>query len=232
MLTAILVGVGALLSSFGSYLSVLWGLPRSMVLQDPIGWALRPGIPPLAVVGMLVVLALLVGLTWLFVRWVVASALPGKGAAVFFGTWGALIIAAMVAGLVRAVVMMVTLRIPTDNADLLMAQFQQFSFVTATWAVTWGWIVALVAALVHRGGGSRTGSPAAVASGQQFAPGGQAPQYAPQQQQYTPQQQHAPQQYAPQQQQYAPQQQFPQPPAAPPAPGAPSAPPQHPGHSA
>ena len=204
VLTAILVGVGALISSFATYLSVLWGIsamPRSIVLQDPIGWALRPAVPPLAIIGMLLVLVLLVGLTWLFVRLIVASALPGRGAAVFFGTWGALIIASMIAGVVRAIIMMVTLRIPTDNADLVMSQFQQFSFMTATWAVTWGWIVALVAALVHRSTSTRQSSPHVAA--QQYAPAHQQ-QYAPAQQ-HPQAQQHAPaQQYAPAEQQQPP----------------------------
>ena len=203
VLTAILVGVGALISSFATYLSVLWGIsamPRSIVLQDPIGWALRPAVPPLAIVGMLLVLVLLVGLTWLFVRLIVASALPGRGAAVFFGTWGALIIASMIAGVVRAIIMMVTLRIPTDNADLVMSQFQQFSFMTATWAVTWGWIVALVAALVHRSTSTRQNAPHVAA--QQYAP---QQQYAPAQHQYAPAQQHPQaQQHAPAEQQQSP----------------------------
>lgn len=214
VLTAILVGVGALLSSFATYLSVLWGIsamPRSIVLQDPIGWALRPAVPPLAIIGMLLVLVLLMGLTWIFVRLIVASALPGRGAAVFFGTWGALIVASMIAGVVRAIIMMVTLNIPSENSDLLLAQFQQFSFITATWAVTWGWIVALVAALIHRSTSTRqTGT---YVPQQQYAPAQQRPQA----QQYAPAQPHVPTH-----QQQAQQQQYPQPPQ----------PPQDPGHSA
>ena len=174
VVTAILVAVGAILSSYAAYLSVLWGvsaLPRALVLQDPLGWAIRPGVSPLGIIGMLFVFTLLVGLTWLFVRLIVASALPGRAAAVFFGTWGALIIASMVAGIVRAIVMMVTLNIPSENSDLLLAQFQQFSFTTATWAVMWGWIVALVAARIHRSSTKRYSGP--YVPSPQFAPGQQ-----------------------------------------------------------
>lgn len=218
LLAAILVGVGALLSSFVTYLTMLWGIsamPRSMVVQDPLGWALRPAVPPLAIFGMLLVCVLLVGLTWLFVRLVAGSALPGRGAAVFFGTWGALIVASMVAGLVRAIIMMITLRIPTDNADLVMSQFQQFAFLTATWAVTWGWIVALVAALVHRASSARRDGYGITPPGgilvPPYTPSAQSP--AAPASQYSPAPRHtSPPQYSP-----APEH---------------TPPPQHPGHSA
>ncbi|MFJ4252770.1 hypothetical protein [Microbacterium sp. NPDC090003] len=105
VIAAVLVGVGALLSSLAGYLFVLGGVPnvpRVWILPDPIGWGFGRGGSPLPVLGMLLALVVLSGLTWLFVRLIVRGALPGRGAAVFFGTWGAVMIASAAAGLVRA----------------------------------------------------------------------------------------------------------------------------------
>lgn len=148
-----MVGAGALLSGFVGFLFLLWGVPnvpRVFFLQDPIGFALRPNVQPMALVAMLIAVLVLTGLTWLFVRMVARGALPGRGAAVFFGTWGAVIVAAAIAGILRAPLVLSALRIPTDQPDLAMTQFYQIATAGVSWALTWGWLVALVAALIHR----------------------------------------------------------------------------------
>lgn len=148
-----MVGVGALLSGFVGFLFVVWGvpnLPRTFILQDPIGFALRPRPIPLAVVAMFLALIVIVALTWLFVRLVVRSALPRRGAAVFFGTWGAVIIASWIAGMVRAPLALSALGIPSEQSEILMVQGFQIVTAGAAWGLTWGWITALVVALIHR----------------------------------------------------------------------------------
>ncbi|WP_350352449.1 hypothetical protein ABS642_04820 [Microbacterium sp. A8/3-1] len=153
VVAAIMVGVGALASGLINFLFVLANvasLPRLLILQDPIGFALRPRVQPMAVVAMLVAMVVLVGLTWLFVRMIVRSALPGRAAAVFFGTWGAVIVAAWIAGVVRAPLMLMVLQIPAEQSEILMTQFSQISTAGATWGLMWGWLTALVVALVHR----------------------------------------------------------------------------------
>lgn len=153
VVAAILVGVGALLSGFITYLTLLWGLPnvpRVFVLQDPIGFALRPNAQPVALVAMFVALLVLTGLTWIFVRSVTRAAMPGRGAAVFFGTWGAVIVAAAIAGAVRAPLVIIALRLPTDQAEYAMTQYYQIATAGVSWALTWGWLAALVVALIHR----------------------------------------------------------------------------------
>lgn len=182
VIAAIMVGVGALLTSGLNFLFVLWGVPsvpRVYFLPDPAGWALRPRVDPVAVLGMLVALVLLVALTWLFVRWVVRGAIPARAAAVFFGTWGAIVIAGLVTGVVRAPIVLISLRIPADQTDIYQMQFFQIATTGATWGLMWGWIVAIVAALLHR---NRTGS---APMGAPYAGTYAAPpaQYAPQQSQ-------------------------------------------------
>jgi len=153
VVAAILVGVGALLSSFITYLPLLWGLPnvpRVFVLQDPLGFALRPNAQPMALVAMFVALLVLTGLTWIFVRAVARAALPGRAAAVFFGTWGAVIVAAAIAGAARAPLVVIALRLPTEQAEYAMTQYYQIATAGVSWGLTWGWLAALVVALIHR----------------------------------------------------------------------------------
>ncbi|GAB3599558.1 hypothetical protein [Microbacterium tumbae] len=155
VVAAILVAVGALLSSFAVYQSMLLGIPstpRAYFLNDPIGWGFVPGFGgfPLAVLGMLLALVLLTAGTWIFVRLVVRSSAPGRGAAVFFGTWGAVIVAAWIAGIARAPLVMARLQIPADMPDVYGMQFNQVVTAGAGWALTWGWLTALVALIVHR----------------------------------------------------------------------------------
>ncbi|MCS3441463.1 hypothetical protein [Microbacterium phyllosphaerae] len=153
VIAAIMVGVGALLSGFVGFLFVIWGvpnLPRTMILQDPIGFALRPRPIPLAVVAMFLALIVIVALTWFFVRLVVRSALPKRGSAVFFGTWGAVIIASWIAGMVRAPLAISALGIPSEQSEILMVQGFQVVTAGAAWGLTWGWITALVVTLIHR----------------------------------------------------------------------------------
>lgn len=153
VVAAIMVGAGALLSGILGYLFLLWGVPnvpRLFILQDPIGFALRPNALPLAVVAMLLALVILIGLTWLFVRLVVRGALPGRGSAVFFGTWGAVVVASCIAGLVRAPLAVAALGIPAEQSEILMIQTFQAVTASASWGLTWGWLTALVASLIHR----------------------------------------------------------------------------------
>ncbi|WP_309102068.1 hypothetical protein [Microbacterium sp.] len=153
LIAAIMVGAGALLSGLINFLMMLSSvptMPRTFFLQDPVGWALTPQIRPLAVISMVVALLLLVGLTWLFVRLVLRSALPGRAAAVFFGTWGAIIIAGWVSGIVRVPLMIGVLQLPTDRLDSFAPQLYQFATIGATWALGWGWATALVVSLIHR----------------------------------------------------------------------------------
>lgn len=162
LVAALMVGVGALLSGFVGYLFVVGGVPafpRVWLLPDPIGWWVgRPG-SPLGTVGMLVAVILLTGLTWLFVRMVARGAAPGRGAAVFFGTWGAIVVAGWAAGVARAPLALSALRIPTEQAEMYQSQFFSMSTTGVTWALFWGWVTALVAALIHRAS-SGTASPA------------------------------------------------------------------------
>lgn len=165
VVAAIMVGVGALASGFINFLFLLAGvesLPRLLILQDPIGFALRPRAQPMAVVAMLVALVILVGLTWLFVRMIVRSALPGRAAAVFFGTWGAVILASWIAGVLRAPLVLMGLQIPAEQSEILMTQFSQISLAGATWGLMWGWLTAIVVALVHRAAAPAASEPAAV----------------------------------------------------------------------
>jgi hypothetical protein len=163
VVAAIMVGVGALVSGLINFLFLLANvasLPRLLILQDPIGFAIRPRVQPLAVVAMLVALVVLMGLTWLFVRMIVRSALPGRAAAVFFGTWGAVIVASWIAGLVRAPLMLLVLQIPAEQSEILMTQFSQISVAGASWGLIWGWLTALVVALVHRASRDASTDPA------------------------------------------------------------------------
>ncbi|WP_223625141.1 hypothetical protein [Microbacterium sp. EST19A] len=167
VVAAIMVGVGALASGFINFLFLLAGvesLPRLLILQDPIGFALRPRVQPMAVVAMLVALVILVGLTWLFVRMIVRSALPGRAAAVFFGTWGAVILASWTAGVLRAPLVLMVLQIPAEQSEILMTQFSQISLAGATWGLMWGWLTALVVALVHRTAANAPGEPASASA--------------------------------------------------------------------
>lgn len=132
VIAAVLVGVGALLSSLAGYLFVLGGVPnvpRVWILPDPIGWGFGRGGSPLPVLGMLLALVVLSGLTWLFVRLIVRGALPGRGAAVFFGTWGAVMIASAAAGLVRAPLTLAHLQIDPMQIEIYQVQF--FTISTA-----------------------------------------------------------------------------------------------------
>lgn len=153
VVAAIMVGVGALASGLINFLFLLAGvasLPRLLILQDPIGFALRPNVQPMAVGAMLVALVVLAGLTWLFVRMIVRSALPGRAAAVFFGTWGAVILASWIAGVLRAPLVLMVLQIPAEQSEIVMTQFSQISLAGATWGLMWGWLTAVVVAHVHR----------------------------------------------------------------------------------
>lgn len=151
LIVAILVGVGALLSggiSFALTLAGMSSFPRYLILQDPIAWAIGPHMHPLRLLAMLLALVVLVAATWLFVRLVARAAAPGKGAAVFFGTWGAVIIAGWLAGIVRTPMQIVAYRIPDSQPEFLFSQISSLSTTGVLWALTWGWIVALVAALI------------------------------------------------------------------------------------
>lgn len=164
LIAAIMVGAGALFSGLINFLMMLSNvpsIPRTFFLQDPIGWALTPHMRPMAVISMLIALLLLVGLSWLFVRAVLRTALPGRAAAVFFGTWGAIIIAGWISGIVRAPLMIGVLQLPTDRLDSFAPQLYQFSTIGATWALGWGWVTALVVSLIHRasrGGAAQHGT--------------------------------------------------------------------------
>lgn len=193
VVAAIMVGAGGLLSGILGYLFLLWGVPnvpRLFILQDPIGFALRPNALPLAVVAMLLALVVVIGLTWLFVRLVVRGALPGRGSAVFFGTWGAVVVASCIAGLVRAPLAVAALGIPAEQSEILMIQTFQAVTASASWGLTWGWLTALVAALIHRS------APAAVATGY-GAPGDGSTYSAPDATTYPPQQTSADATYQP-----------------------------------
>lgn len=148
-----MVGLGALLSGLVAFLLTLQGvpnIPRTFILVDPIGFALRPRVDPLAVIAMVLALLVLVGLTWLFTRMIVRSALPGRASAVFFGTWGAVIVAAWAAGVLRAPLVLIVLRLPAEQSEMLQTQFVQISMAGVSWGVMWGWLTALAVALVHR----------------------------------------------------------------------------------
>lgn len=162
IVAAILVAVGALVSSLISFFFLLWGIPnaaRTYLLQDPIGWALRPAVQPLAIVAMLLAFVVLVGLTWVFVRLIVRSALPRRGAAVFFGTWGAVIVSALIAGIVRAPLVLSTFGIPAEQSEILTSQFHQIATSGAAWGLNWGWLAALIVALIHRATPASAGAP-------------------------------------------------------------------------
>lgn len=153
LVAAILVGVGAVGSSILGFLFVLWGvpiLPRTLVLQDPIGFALQPRAHPITTVAMAVALAVLVGATWLFVRLVVRGAAAGRGGAVFLGTWGSVAIASWIVGIARAPLTVIAWGVPSYQTEILMAQASQVIAASAAWGLTWGWIVALVVTLMHR----------------------------------------------------------------------------------
>ncbi len=190
VIAAVLVGVGALLSSLAGYLFVLGGVPnvpRAWILPDPLGWGFGRGGSPLPVLGMLLALVVLSGLTWLFVRMIVRGALPGRGAAVFFGTWGAVMIASAAAGLVRAPLTLAYLQIDPTQIEIYQVQFFTISTAGVTWALVWGWVTALVAAIVHRA----AAGPAAPSGA--YGAGHPAPAHPPQQ--AYPQQQYPQQQY-------------------------------------
>lgn len=145
--------MGAFVSALANFMFTMWNLPtvpRAFILQDPIGFAFRPNSSPLMVAAMLVGWVVLVALVWVFVWRVAAGSAPGHGTAAFFGTWGAVVAAAAVAGLLRAPLVMTYLQLPSGQADIMQAQFYQLVASTAMWAVTWGWIPAAVVALVVR----------------------------------------------------------------------------------
>jgi len=153
---AIMVGIGAVLSSLAGYLFVLNGVPttpRAWLLPDPIGWGFTPRSSPLALLGMLLALAVVVALVWLFARMIVRAALPSRGSAVFFGIWGAVIIASLAAGIVRAPLVLAYLQINTAPADTYQTQFYITSTAGVAWGLVWGWLPALVAVLIHRAAG-------------------------------------------------------------------------------
>ena len=182
VVAAIMVGVGALASGLINFLFLLAGvasLPRLLFLQDPIGFAIRPNVQPLAVVAMLVALVILAGLTWLFVRMIVRSALPGRAAAVFFGTWGAVIIASWIAGVLRAPLVLMVLQIPAEQSEILMTQFSQISLAGATWGLMWGWLTAIVVALVHRAAAGAPAESATVPAPPSYPTYSPAPTYPP-----------------------------------------------------
>lgn len=204
VIVAVLVGIGALLSSLAGYLFLLGGVPnvpRVWILPDPIGWGFGRGGSPLPALGMLLALVVLSGLTWLFVRLIVRGALPGHGAAVFFGTWGAVIIASAVAGVVRAPLTLAFLQIDPAQIEIYQVQFFTISTAGVTWALVWGWIAALVAAILHRSaptsaeqnGAYTTGHPAPAYPLKQAYPQQTYPQQTYPQQTYPPQYTNPPQ---------------------------------------
>lgn len=167
LVAAIMAGVGALASGLVVYLLVFAGapaIPRAYILPDPIGWALTPATSGLSLAAMVVAVVVLVGLTWLFVRLIVRSAVPGRMAATFFGTWGAVIVAAAIAGVVRTPLVLTALRIPAEQVEIFQSQFFVTSTVGVTWALLWGWVTALVVTMIHRSGGAAAPSHAAPAT--------------------------------------------------------------------
>lgn len=158
LVAAALVSVGAVLAGLLSYVLTVQGVPswpRTLILPDPIGWAFVADLRPLRVLAMLLAVAVLVALTWLFVSLVVRAAHPQRAAAVFFGTWGAVTIAALVAGIVRAPFVVSYLQIAVDSSELYTAHFHQISTTGAAWALSWGWVTALVTTLIHGAVGRR-----------------------------------------------------------------------------
>lgn len=170
LVVTLMVMLGALLTSFLSFQLMLSGtasmLRRIPLFQDPVGWPFGPYTNPLAIGTTAITLLVLGSLTWLFVRLVSRSVLPGRSAAVFFGTWGAVIVAAWISGIVRAPLMLAILRLPADELDLYLPQLAQFATSGASWALSWGWIAALVAAFMHRSGRARQGFAPQATTGQ------------------------------------------------------------------
>ena len=185
LLAAGLVLVGSLLSGLLEFLLMMASvesLPRAYVFRDPIGWALRPRTVPLQVVAMLVAVVVLSGLVWLFVRLVARAAAPGRAAALFFGSWAAIIVAGLVSGAVRTPILLPTYGFPPDiDQQIIMSTVYNSVTAAPTWALWWGWIAAAVAALVHVASTRRMAAVAPVG-----APYSPQQQYPPQQQQYPP----------------------------------------------
>lgn len=152
LIAALMVAVGAVLSSAVQYMLFESGANWSMtaLVRSPIGWAVGPN--PVRWISVLLAFVLLVGATWWFVSLVLRSAIPGRAAAVFFGTWGAIVVAAIIVGMVRAPLFMLLLippgaSVPFENQ---LAQFTGVFWEPATWVVAWGWLTALVTAILHK----------------------------------------------------------------------------------
>lgn len=153
LVAAIMVGVGAIVCTLINFLAILAGIeniPRIYLLPDPVGWPFYAGrTDPGRIAASLIGIVLLVGLTWLFVFLVARAAAAGRAAAVFFGTWGALILAGAISSTVRAPILLATFGFPLEQVDLIFNQFIQISNTGVIWGLNWGWLTALVAAIVH-----------------------------------------------------------------------------------
>lgn len=122
--------------------------PVGLFLIDPIGWAFRPGARVLDIITMIGAVVMLVWGTWLFVRLVVRAAAPGRGAAVFFGTWAAIIAATWIMGVLRTPTRFVGWELDLGS-QWAIADIASVSAASVEWAVRWGWFTAVVAALMH-----------------------------------------------------------------------------------
>lgn len=182
-IAAVMVAAGAILASVLNWLAVIADLPLdmfSLFLTDPIGFPVLARFDPLAWAVTLVSLVVIVGGTWIFVALVARASAPGRAAAVFFGTWGAIIIAAWIAGVVRLPLLLALWRIPLDMTEFFVSQARGSVNGTILWALTWGWVAALVVALVHKsatrhaaaGVDARSGVPATASGSGQSGSGG------------------------------------------------------------
>lgn len=179
LVVTLMVALGALLTSFLSFQLLVRGSDSvilRLMLPDLVGWPFGRYVNPLSIAASIVALLVLSGLTWLFSRLVSRAVLPGRSSAVFFGVWGAMIVAAWISSILRAPFLIAIMRIPMDRADYFWPQLAQFTTTGTTWALTWGWITALVAALMHRAGGARpVSAPLGVMPNQAASPHPYAP---------------------------------------------------------
>lgn len=156
LVVTLMVVIGALASGLINFLFMLQGVqdvPRRFVLPDPIGWALTPRPQPILLGAMLLAVVLLGAFVWIFTRLVARGAAPGRGAGVFFGVWGVVIIGAWIGSIARTPLQIISYRLPADMLADYLPQAYQIALSGAMWALNWGWIVALVAALMHRAAG-------------------------------------------------------------------------------
>lgn len=163
LVVTLMVVIGALGSGLINFFLMMQGLqpvPRIYVLPDPIGWALTPRMDPLLLGAMLLAVVLLGAFVWIFTRLVARGAAPGRGAGVFFGVWGVVIVGAWIGSIARTPLQIISYRLPADMVENYLPQAYQISVAGALWALNWGWVAALVAALVHRAAGRPAAVPA------------------------------------------------------------------------